>query len=115
MPIIPVQYNKFIIIENQLIISNIYKLDINNSLHSSLIIENRSEFSYCNNNQILNKVEYLVFYSIMQQATFDYIEKIKVRKIDKVIKLLNSKIRKLDKKLDNTTIKYYSIEKYKIY
>lgn len=45
----------------------------------------------------------------MQQATFDYIEKIKVRKIDKIItyiKLLYSKIRKLDKKLDNTTIKY---------
>ena len=52
----------------------------------------------------------------MQQATSDYIEKIKVRKIDKVItyiKLLNSKIKKLDKKLDIANIKYYSIEIYK--
>ena len=47
--------------ENQQIISNIYKLDINNLLHSFLIIENRSELSYNNNNQILNKVEYLIF------------------------------------------------------
>lgn len=54
----------------------------------------------------------------MQPAAFDYTERIKVGRIDRVItsfKSLNSKIGKLDEKLDDTTIKYYGMGKRKIY
>lgn len=118
LPATPVQYNSSIITENQSVTSNIYELDVNNSLRSSLIVEERSEISYGNNNQILNEVGYLAPYSVMQLATFNYTERIKVGRIDRVItsfKSLNSKIGKLDEKLDDTTIKYYGMGKRKIY
>lgn len=136
----PIQYNSSIITENQSVASNIHELDVNISLRSSLIVEHNSVVSDINelgvnNTQLSSLIEdrsvitntnydqtlnvgYLAPDSVMQPVTFDYTERIKVGRFDRVItsfKSLNSKIEKLDEKLDHTTIKYYGMGKRKIY